>query len=137
VADADRIVGNQSYLTFNGSNIYITKLSPKIVRKLADSTDNGDYNSGQGMIANTQIPVSYYMEGAIEGRFRLSTTPSAFLANAVTNITQIPIVIGLGLSTVWGHGLCDISDFADDIPVEDIVTFTANVKSWGMWTPNA
>jgi hypothetical protein len=136
VADTDRIVGNQSFLTFNGSNIFITKITPKITRKLADSTDNGDYNSGQGMIANTQIPVSYYMEGAIEGRFRLSTTPG-FLAQAVTNLTQIPIVIGLGLSTIWGHGLCDISDFSDDIPVEDIVTFSANIKSWGEWTPNA
>jgi hypothetical protein len=134
--DTDRFAGNLSYWTFNGGNINITGMKPKITRKLADSTDNGDVNSSQGMIANTQIPVSYYIEAAIEGRFRLSQVPSGLLAMAVTNLTQIPIVIGLGLTTVWGHGLCDLSDFSSDIPVEDIVNYSANIKSWGSWTPN-
>lgn len=137
MADTDRLTGKASYLTFNGVNIPITKMTPKVTRKLPDSTDSGDYSSAQDMIATTQIPCTYTVEGAIEGRFRKSVTPAQFLANSFTSITQIPIVLGLDASpTIWGTGVCDISDFSTDIPVEDIVNFTANIKSWGAFTPN-
>ena len=136
--NTDRLSGKASYFTFNGVNIPITKMSPKVVRKLGDSTDSGDYISAQDMIGTTQIPVTYTVEGAIEGRFRKSVTPSSFLAIAFTSATQIPVVIGLDASpTIWGHGVCDISDFATEDPVDDVVTFTCNIKSWGQWTPNA
>ena len=138
MADTDRISGKQSYWTFNGVNVPITKMTPKVTRKLGDSTDNGDYNSAQDMIATTQIPVTYTMEGAMEGRFRKSVVPSALIGNAFTSLSQIPIALGLDASpTLFGHGLCDISDFTCDVPVDDIVNYTCNVKSWGQFTPNS
>lgn len=138
MADTDRLTGKASYFTFNGVNIPFTKLTPKVTRKLADSTDSSDYNGTQDMIATTQIPAAYTVEGTMEGRFRLSVIPSTILAGLFTSVTQLPIVIGLNASpTVWGHGLCDISNFQTDIPVDDIVTWTCDVKSWGVFTPNS
>lgn len=137
MADTDRISGKASYFTFNGVNIPITKVSPGSERKLGDTTDNGDYNSAQDMLTTTQIPVAYTFKASVEGRFRKSATPG-FLTVAFNSTTQIPIVIGLDASpTVWGHGNCDISNFKSDVPVDDIVTFSCDIVSWGVFTPNS
>ena len=138
MADTDRLSGKASYFTFNGVNIPFTKLTPKVTRKLGDSTDSGDYNIVQDMIGTTQIPVTYTVEGTVEGRFRKSIIPSTILAQLFTSLTQIPIVVGLDASpTIWGHGLCDISNFQTDIPVDDVVNFSCDIKSWGSFTPNS
>jgi hypothetical protein len=134
--DTDRIVGNESSWVFNGSIVPITSVTPKINRKVPDSTDSGDYNGPQDMIANTQIPASYNIEFAIEGRFRFSAIPDLF-ALAVTSDTQFPMTIGLDLTpTYYGSGLVDIIDFTTTIPVEDVVNYSCNVKTWGAWRPN-
>lgn len=138
MADTDRLSGKASSFTFNGVPIPITKFTPKVVRGMADSTDSGDYSATQDMLCKTQIPVTYQVEASVEGRFRKSITPSAFIANAMTSATQIPITLGLDASpTIWGHGVCDIFNFQTDVPVDDIVTFTCDVKSWGAFTPNS
>lgn len=134
---SDRLTGKASYFLFNNFVIPITKISPKLVRKLADTTDSGDYVQQADMIGPTQIPVSVKTECAVEGRYRFSSTPSAIVAALYTSVTQIPIIVGLNQGTVWGHGLADISDFTTDIPVEDTVTFTCSVVSYGLWTPNS
>lgn len=137
MADTDRVSGKQSYLTFNGTNVPITKVDPSVVRKLGDTTDSGDYNSTQDMLPNTQIPCTYHVEASIEGRFRKSVTPSSFLSIAFTSTTQIPIVIGIDQSpTVWGQGFCDISNFKSSIPVDDIISFSCDIVSWGSFTAN-
>jgi hypothetical protein len=64
---ADRTTGKQQSFTFNSQTIPITKCSPKITRKLADTTDSGDYVTSPDMIFPTQIPVSCPLELAIEG----------------------------------------------------------------------
>lgn len=138
MANTDRPSGKASYWTFNGVNISITKMDVKIVRKLGDTTDSGDYNATQDMIGPTQVPVTCKVEGTMEGRFRLSSTPSSFIGPLFTSITQVPIVIGLNLTPViWGHGLCDISDFTTSIPVDDVVTYSCSFVSWGSFTPNS
>lgn len=135
---ADRLTGKASYFQFNSFTIPITKFTPKVTRKLADITDSSDYNSTNDMIYPTQIPVSTMVEGSIEGRFHKSVIPTAILAVLWTSITLIPIVFGLDLApTVYGHGYFDISDFTTDVPVDDVVTYTANVKSNGIFTPNS
>src|SRR5271166_4014734 len=126
---ADRLTGKASYFTYGGVNIPITKMTPKVTRALATSTDSSDYNVTADMIGPTQIPVSTMVEGTIEGRFRRSTIPTAILAYLATSSTQVPCVFGLDLApTIWGSGLFDISDFSTDVPVEDMVTFTATVR---------
>jgi hypothetical protein len=133
---ADRLTGKASFINFGGSLLGITKATPKVNRKLADTTDSGDYFQSPDMLFPTQIPVSAPLELAIEGRYRFSSTPS-IVALLGTSATDIPIVIGLNLAAVWGHGVFDISDFETDIPVDDVVTFTCTAKSNGQWTPNA
>lgn len=138
MADTDRLSGKAGYFTFSGTNIPFTKIEPSVDRKLGDTTDSGDYNSSQDMIGTTQIPVAYTVKATVEGRFRISVIPSTFLTAAFTSLTQIPIFIGLNaLPTVWGHGACDISNLKTSIPVDDIVTFSCDVVSWGAFTPNS
>jgi hypothetical protein len=138
MANTDRLSGKASYFTYNTVNIPITKITPKLMRKLADSTDSGDYSATPDMIGPTQIPVTMAVEGTAEGRFRLSSTPASIMAGLFTSLTQIPIVIGLNATPViWGHGTCDISDFETSVPVDDIVNWTMSFKSWGIFTPNS
>jgi len=136
MADTDRLSGKASYWTFNGDVVPITKIDCSYIRDMGKTTDSNDYNVSQDMLTHTQIPISYQIEGSIEGRFRFSQTPGT-IQIAVTSLTQIPCVFGLNGSTVQGHGLVDLFNLKISQPVEDIVTYTADVKSWGAWTPNA
>jgi hypothetical protein len=134
---ADRLTGKASYLNFNGTQLPITKTTPKVNRVCKDDTDSGDYVSSPDMIFPTQIPVSTQVVLSVEGRYRFSTTPSAVVALLFTSATAIPCVLGLNSGTVWGHGNVDVTDFQTDIPYDDVVTWTATLTSNGQWTPNA
>jgi hypothetical protein len=138
MANTDRPSGKASYFTYNQVNIPITKMDATLERKMGDTTDNGDYNATQDLVWTTQIPCTGKVTGTMEGRFRLSITPLSIMAGLFTSLTQIPIVIGINLTpTVWGHGLCDISNFKTSIPVEDVITWTCDFVSWGSFTPNS
>ncbi len=137
--DTQRISGKAGFLTYNGVIIPFTRLTPKVARKLGDTTDSADYDQDSDMIGTTQIPVTYTFSATLEGRFRRATTPTSFIANAFNSLTQIPIEIGLDFVTglTWGSGLCDLSNFQTDEPVDDIVNWSADIVSWGIFTPNA
>ena len=137
MADTDRLSGKASYWTFNGVVIPVTKQDVAYNRDFGKTTDSNDYAVAQDMLAHTQIPIAYQVEGSIEGRFRFTSAPSDLIAGAVTSLTQIPCVFGLNGSAVQGHGLVDLFNLKISVPVEDIVTYTADVKSYGAWTPNA
>jgi hypothetical protein len=136
MADVDRLSGKASYWTFNGVTIPITKSDLTYNRDMGKTTDSNDYSISQDMLCHTQIPVAYQVEGSIEFRYRFSSTPGLILT-AVTSLTQIPMVIGLNNSFVQGHGVVDLFNLKISSPVEDIITGTADVKSWGNWVPNA
>lgn len=133
----DRITGKQSYFIINGFTVPITKATPKTNRKLADITDNGDYDSNTDLLWPTQLPVMAPVELSIEGRFRKNYIPNAILAILYTGTTAVNTVFGLDTTMLYGHGLFDISDFQVDSPVDDVVTFTCTVRSNGRFTPLA
>ncbi len=138
-ADVDRISGKAGFFTYNDVVIPFTKFTPKVTRTLGNTTDSADYSQSQDMIGTTQIPITYTVDGTIEGRYRKSSTPSVFIANAFNSLTQIPIAFGLDFTTnrTLMSGAADLSDFQVDEPVDEIVTWSCSVKSWGIWTPNA
>ncbi len=136
MADTDRMSGKASYLTFNSVPVPITKRDVNYNRTFGETTDSADYNISQDMLTTTQIPIKYQIEGSIEFRYRISTTPN-LIAIGVTSLTQIPCVFGLNGSYVEGHGLVDLFNIKITTPVEEIVTGTADLKSWGQWYPNA
>ena|SRR5271157_127302 len=136
MADTDRLSGKASYWTFNGVVIPITKQDVNYVRDMGKTTDSNDYNVSQDMLTHTQIPIAYQVEGSIEFRYRFTSSPG-LVNTAVTSLTQIPCVFGLNGSAVHGHGLVDLFNLKFSDPVEEIVNGTADVKSWGAWTPNA
>jgi hypothetical protein len=134
---ADRKTGKQSYFIYNGFNIFITKYSLKVDRKLADITDNGDYDVATDLMYPTQLPVNAVAEISAEGRFRQSVTPIAIMAPLYSGATAIPATLGLDAGSLSGHGLFDISNFNLDVPVDDTVTFSCSLKSNGKFTPNS
>ena len=134
---ADRLSGKVASWIINSIKIPITKMTPKITRALGDTTDSADYDSVGDMIAKTQIPISYYVEASVEGRFRKAYIPSSLLAILFTSATNLPVTFALDTGTIWGHGNFDISDFQTDVPVEEIVTYSCTIKSNGVFTPNS
>ena len=136
--DVDRTSGKASFWIFNTVQIPITKQDVSYTREMGKTTDSADYNATQDMLAHTQIPIAYQIEGSIEGRFRYSSTPG-LIAFAVTSSSGFPCVLGLNSNTsaVQGHGLVDIFNLKVSVPTEDICTYTADIKSWGSWVPNA
>lgn len=134
---ADRLTGKQMALVWNGFTIPITKVTPKTNRKLADITDNQDYDVNSDLLWPTQLPVMAPVEFAVEGRFRKSITPGAIIQFCYTGATAVRAVLTLDAGQTYGSGLFDLSDFQTDSPVDDTVTFTCTLRSNGKFTPLA
>jgi hypothetical protein len=131
---ADRTTGKNQFFLFNNVQIPITKVSAKIPRVLADTTDSGDYQQQPDMLFPTQIPVSAPLNLSIEGRYRFSSTPGLISA-AQTSLSMIPAQVAINSGSTLVSGYFDLEDFEYDGPYDDTVTFTATLKSNGMWTP--
>lgn len=134
---ADRLTGKASYFVFNGAQVPITKATRKVTRKMADVTDNGDYNQQQDLLTPTQLAVSAGTQFTIEGRYRKSVIPS-LNGSAIyeSNPGGLLAVLGLDSSTVSGHGYFDITDYEETVPDDDAVTYSCTMTSNGAFTPN-
>lgn len=135
---ADRLTGKASYFNWDGAQVPITKATLKVVKKKAATTDNGDYNPTTDLLQPTQLMVDATVTFAIEGRYRKSVIPSV-LSQIVfeSNPGGVPAVLGLDASTIVGHGMFDLENFQTEDPVDDTVTYTADMTSYGQFTPNA
>jgi hypothetical protein len=134
----DRLTGKASYFLYNGFAIPITKATAKGTGKMADATDNGDYDQSTDLLYPTQLKVSAPTEIAIEGRFRKSVIPPNIIAAFYeSNPGGLMANFGLDSGTILGHGYFDLTDWQADVPVDDIVTYSATLKSNGKFTPNS
>jgi hypothetical protein len=134
---AQKLTGKASYLTFQGTRIYFTKVSPDVDRECADSTDGADYDSSSDMIQPSQIPVKVQMTLQVELKYDLNTTGTAFTQAAYSSGGPYPTVLGLNAGTVMGHGNFDITKFSADVPIDDTVTATATLLQNGVFTPGS
>lgn len=133
----DKAPGMRSYVVYGGVTLPVTRTNLRVTRNLADCTDSSDYDGDADIIGKTQLPISAVCEGTIEGRYRRSTTPSAVVAGLFTGVIGVPMQFGLDSGTVVGHGYFDISEFSQDMPVEDVVNWTCTVRSNGLFVPNS
>ena len=134
---SDKLTGKASYINIQGTLLFITKISPKVTRGLADTTDSADYDSGMDMINMSQLPVTLTQDLAVEGNYHLSQTTQLLLNMCYSGITAVPVVIGLNAGATMGAGLFDLSDFASEVPIVDTCKFSATLKSNGKFTPGA
>lgn len=131
---SQRLTGKASYVSIAGTKFGTKKITPKTTRKLADSTDSTDYDSGTDLLWPTQLAVMAPVELSVEGNYNLTTTPAQLIANLYSGVAAVAVVIALNATTIYGHGNFDISDFQTDAPVDDIVTFSCTMKSNGVFT---
>jgi hypothetical protein len=135
---ADRLTGKASYFIFDGQQIPITKATRKATRKKADTTDNGDYNATIDLLEPTQLYTNVVTTFAIEGRYRKTVNPGLNSAAIYeSNPGGLPVVLGLDASTIAGHGLFDLENYEESVPVDDTVTYTCDMTSNGHFTPNS
>jgi hypothetical protein len=132
----DKRTGKQSYFRYGGTTIPIYRVNVRVTRNVATCTDSSDYDEQADLIGPTQIPVSAICEGTIEGRYRQSTTPSTLIENLFTGVTAVPCIFGLDSQTVVGSGTFDITDYTQDMPIEDVVNYSCTVRSNGLFRPN-
>jgi predicted secreted protein len=129
-----KLSGKASYLTYKGTRLSITKVTPKFTRGMADTTASDNYDVTSDLLWKSQIAVTGSMELSVEGRFDLNSTNSVILADLASGVAAQPVVLGLNATTVFGHGNFDISEFTADEPVDDTVNFTATLMSNGVFT---
>jgi hypothetical protein len=132
----DKITGKAGFIFYNGTQLPIRRFSLRITRNVADCTDSSDYDSVADLIGPTQIPTSAVAEGTIEGCYRRSSTASVIIANLFTGITAVPCTFGIDANTPIGSGTFDITDYQQDAPLGDVVSFTCTVRSNGLFKPN-
>jgi hypothetical protein len=129
-----KITGKAGSFTFNGTVIPFKKWSPKVTRKLADTTDSADYDTTTDMIHESQLPVSLSQELSIEGNFNTTTTDAQIITNLYSGAAAVPVILKISPSVIFGHGNFDLSDFSMDNPVDDTATWSATLKSNGVFT---
>lgn len=125
--------GKASYFTYRGVRIPITRINIRIVRTLADCTDSYDYDQTADLIGPTQLPVSAQFEGTIEGRFNVAVIPQTIWGDLFTGVYGVPCTFGVDQGTLVGSGFMDISDYTQDMPVNDVVNYSCTVRSNGLF----
>jgi hypothetical protein len=132
----DKVTGKAGYILYNGTQLPIRRWNARVTRNMADCTDSSDYDSNADMVGRTQIPTSAILEASIEGCYRRSSTAGVIIANLFTGITAVPCVLGIDQNTPFGSGTVDITDYNQDSPLEDVVSFTCNIRSNGLFIPS-
>lgn len=131
----DRIAGAGGSVSLDGVVISFTKWSGTIEKKLADSTDSGDFDTGAGLLFGTQEEVRGDIKVEVEGRFRKSTTPNDVIGKMYSNTPGgFATILKHDAATTFGHGQANLSNVVLSQPVDDVVTFTASLTSYGKWT---
>lgn len=133
--EADKRVGMQSYVVFNGYQIPITKYTLDVSRTLVDSTDNTNYDFDSNILFNTQIPVMANTTINVEGMFHVNLIPPALMFNLYSGIRACPCTLGLDSGSLMGHGLFDISSFNASVDIKDMIKYTCQLVSNGKFFP--
>jgi len=129
----NKITRKAASWTYKGATIPFTSMTPSVERTMADATDSTDYDSGSDSLWPSQLEVKVGMKFKVEGRYNTSTIPSAILTDLYTGASAAAVVIKLNPSTIFGHGNFDISNFEAKIQVDDIVTYSCDLMSNGLW----
>jgi predicted secreted protein len=70
-----------------------------------------------------------------EGRFRVSSTPAAIIAKLFTGAGPYAVTCGPNSGNSQFSGNYDIMNYKQDVPFDDVVTFTCTLESNGPVTP--
>lgn len=130
---ADKATGTQSYLIINQNLIPITKYTSSADRKMADTTDTSNYDPQSGLIWPSQLDVSATIDVAVEFKYSRSRTPSGVMTPCFTNSGPFPVTLGLDAGTIIGSGMANMTNLKIDVPYDDTVTGTCNLKANGVW----
>jgi predicted secreted protein len=129
-----KLSGKAGSFVYSGTTIPFKSMKPKTTRDLADTTDSSNYDVTSDLVHKAQLPVTIQTEVSIEGNFDLNTTDASLITQLYSGGSAVACVFNLSATKIYGHGNFDISDFETSIPVDDIVTFTATLKSNGIFT---
>lgn len=129
--------GKASAMSFGGTTLPITKYTPKVNLNLVEATDSTNYDAGTDTLYEDWLSAKFGMELAVEGKYNSSTIPSSLIANIFAGVATAAVVLNRDAGDLFGHGNFKISDYQEDVPVDDIITYTCNLKIIGKFTPNA
>ena len=73
-----RISAKGTFIKFAGTRVEITKVTPKVTRGLADTTDSSNYDATSDLVQPSQIPVTGGMELALEAGSTLNRRQQPF-----------------------------------------------------------
>ena len=129
-----KLAGKAGTFSYNGTLIPFKVMKPKVATEYADNTDSSNYDVTTNLVHKAQTPVTTQVELSIEGMFDLNTTDSTLITQLYSGAAAVPVIINLNSTKVFGHGNFDLTDFEASIPIDDMVTFTASLKSNGVFT---
>jgi hypothetical protein len=134
---SNKISGKGQFLTLNGTRVNVTKITPKTERKLADTTDSGDYDATSDMLQQSQIAVKVGTTLDVEGWFYTNQTNSLLLSYAFGSTGPVPVVANISTAVVFGHGNFDLSSIECDMPLDGTVNVKFSLMSNGVFTPGS
>jgi hypothetical protein len=134
---AGKITGKGQFLTLNGTRVNVTKITPKVDRKMADTTDSANYDATSDMLQQSQVAVKVGTTLAVEGWFYDNATNAALVTYVYSGGGPVPVVANISATVIFGHGNFDITSFECDQPIDDTVGVKFELMSSGVFTPGS
>lgn len=134
MSTTNKLTGKAASWTYKGTTIPFTKITPSTERTMADTTDSTDYDTGSDMIWPSQLPIKAGQKLKVEGKYNTSALPTSVLADLFNGATAAAVTIKLTAVSTFGHGNFDITNFEAGIPVDDVVDYSVELMSNGVFT---
>jgi len=134
VPTPQKLTGKAGSFVYSGTSIPFTTLKPKVAVDFADSTDSSNYDPASNLVHKSQIAATTQIELGIEGWFDLNTTDQVLIAALYSAGPPVLATIYLMPGKVLGHGYFDLESLECEVPIGDMVKFTASLKSNGVFT---
>jgi predicted secreted protein len=127
-----KMSGKSGTFSYSNSTVTITQWTASQSVNQADTTGSDCYDTNSNLVHKQQIPTSSSWEISIEGPWNPTDGNTQLLAayNAAGNGTANCSLVTITNSTFFS-GVVSVSSFELTVPLEDTVTYSATLMSYG------
>lgn len=113
--------------------IPIRAWASNVTRKTADVTSSVHYGASDDTVYAAAIPTATSMEVRIEGVFRMQNTPPTLLAALYDGAAFSHVVLAFDDIYKYCEGDFTVSNFIASNPIDGAITYSATLKSYGVY----
>jgi predicted secreted protein len=106
--------------------------SARVSRKHSDVTSSVHFDPESNVVWEAALPCAASMEVRVEGVFRLTVLPATVMAALYDGAAFSRVKLGFDKLNPFCEGVFSVSDFLPVNPIDDVVSFAAVLRSYGV-----